>query len=212
MPEASASPGLIGRLTALGHQRPARGALHDRVDVAVEVAVQRVGAAGRQRAAEQRHPDQPDAEAGRAAASSMVGSVVTSSSSMIRGLVSRNNERRPPAPDAAGRPGRAAAGDRHGCPVRRPSALVACVTPLSSGPSGSRLGAAAAGCVGAGAPVASATAVAPAGCGLRAGAGCGSYPPATGRAPARPRDAMGSVTVPGHRVRPGQQQVQRTAR
>jgi hypothetical protein len=40
-------------------QRPARGASHHLVDVAVEVAVERVRRAGRQRAADQYHGHQP---------------------------------------------------------------------------------------------------------------------------------------------------------
>ena len=54
---------------------------------------------------DQRDRDQPQPTAGRAAASSIVGSVVTSSSSMIRGLVSRNSDLATsrPAPPPPGR-------------------------------------------------------------------------------------------------------------
>ena len=63
------------------------GALHQRVDVAVDVHVDGVGAAGGQRAADER--DEHEASGGQPrSASTIVGTVVISSSSMIRGLVS----------------------------------------------------------------------------------------------------------------------------
>ena len=80
------------RLDLVGRQRPAPGAGHQQVDVAVEVAVDRVRAARGERAADQR----PDHEPGPMAQSmpgtprvarTIAGTVVTSSSSMIRGFV-----------------------------------------------------------------------------------------------------------------------------
>ena len=84
MPNASARRWL----DRVARQRPVAGAAHEVVDVAVDVHVDRVRAAGRQRAADDDRGHQPRATARRAAASTMVGTVVTSSSSMIRGFVS----------------------------------------------------------------------------------------------------------------------------
>ena len=69
-----------------GHERPVLGPLHHRVDVAVDHHVDGVRPPAGQRAADQRGHDEPTA--GSPAATIMVGTVVTSSSSMIRGLVS----------------------------------------------------------------------------------------------------------------------------
>ncbi len=81
------------RPAAAGHQRPPRGAPHQRVDVPVEVAVQRVRAARRERPAEPASRPAATRDGTARRARSMVGTVVTSSSSMIRGLVSRNSDR-----------------------------------------------------------------------------------------------------------------------
>ena len=69
-----------------GDERPALRALHQPVDVAVDDHVDGVGAAGGRGAAEDRGDHQPDATAGPRSATTIVGTVVTSSSSMIRGL------------------------------------------------------------------------------------------------------------------------------
>ena len=85
------------RLDLVGRQRPAPGPGHQQVDVAVEVAVDRVGAAGGERPADQRPEDEPT-QSGQSTpavapgtsrvARTIAGTVVTSSSSMIRGFVS----------------------------------------------------------------------------------------------------------------------------
>ena len=77
-----------GRRDLVPGQRAAAGASHDRVDVAVDVAVEGIGAAGCQRAAEHRDQRRPTISAGRRRRAPSTGRVVTSSSSMIRGLVS----------------------------------------------------------------------------------------------------------------------------
>ena len=71
-----------------GDERPLLGALHDPVDVAIDVAVERVRRARAERSADERGEHEP--EVGNAAlwARIMVGAVVTSSNSMTRGLVS----------------------------------------------------------------------------------------------------------------------------
>ena len=69
-------------------ERPRAGARHARVAVAVDVVVDRPGAAGGEVAAEQRPEDGREA-AGRAGwATIIVTTVVQSSSEMIRGFVS----------------------------------------------------------------------------------------------------------------------------
>ena len=66
------------------------GALHQGVDVAVDVHVDGVGAAGGQRAADERDERPGRAAASRRSARTIVGTVVISSSSMMRGLVERD--------------------------------------------------------------------------------------------------------------------------
>ena len=69
-------------------QRPAPGAAHLLVDVAVVDAVEDRGRAGGERAADHGRDDQPERRARRAAAKNITGTVVSSSSSITRGLVS----------------------------------------------------------------------------------------------------------------------------
>ncbi len=94
-------------------QRAAGGALHDRVDVAVEVAVDRVGAAGREGAADQRDGDERQGTGGRAgpAASSRGPAWSPGVSSMMRdGAWSARRARQPRPPGRCG--GGRAAGSR----------------------------------------------------------------------------------------------------
>ncbi len=93
MPKASASAGLITATPALAGQRAACGAPHHRVDVPVDVAVDGVRAARGERPAHQGDQRAPGRTAGRAARAASWGCVVTSSSSMIRGLVRANSDR-----------------------------------------------------------------------------------------------------------------------
>ena len=71
-----------------GDQRAALRAGHQRVDVAVDDHVDGVGAAGGQRAADQRDAAPATRQASRPRPGPWSGTVVISSSSMIRGLVS----------------------------------------------------------------------------------------------------------------------------
>ena len=121
---ASANTSASPRRDHAGDERPVLGALHQPVDVAVDEHVDGVGAAGGERAADQRDDHEPRARASRRPATTIVGTVVISSSSMMRGLVSAMYAAEPRAWPSRGSPWpRARRPSRDGTRGRLPTAI-----------------------------------------------------------------------------------------